>query len=138
MTTSFTRAYRLVPRGEAGLACDEDGVALGPMLLVEAVNDASGRRRYHIRPAEEVAEAFRLAYGFSPDEIERCRRGFDKIVQLLTDGEDAQARIHAVLLAAPEITPEGMTKLAHAAALRKANPDWPNQPRNPAGSPEGG
>ena len=42
MTIAFARAYRLVPRGAAGLACDDDGVALGPMRLVETVTDASG------------------------------------------------------------------------------------------------
>ena len=63
MTILFTRAYGLVPRGGAGLACDDDGVALGPLPLVEAVGDASGRRLYHMRPIEEIAQAFRLAYG---------------------------------------------------------------------------
>ena len=138
MAISFTRAYGLVPRGTAGLACDEDGVALGPMPLVESVTDAFGRRRYGIRSPQEVAEAFRIAYGSAPDEIERYRRGLARITELLAAGEDAQARIEAVLLAAPEIAPECMTKLAQATALQKVNPDWPNQPRNPAGSPEGG
>lgn len=44
MTIAFARAYRLVPRGAAGLACDDDGVALGPTTLVEAASDPSGRR----------------------------------------------------------------------------------------------
>jgi len=60
------------------------------------------------------------------------------VTQLLAAGGDAQARIQTVLLAALEIAPEGMAKLAHASALRKPNPDWPNQQRNPAGSREGG
>jgi hypothetical protein len=85
-----------------------------------------------------VAQAFRLAYGSAPDDIERYRRGLDEIARLLTVGEGAQARIHAVLLAVPEIAPEGMAKLAQAAALRKDNPDWEDEPRDPAGSPEGG
>jgi len=138
MTILFTRAYTLVPRGGAGLACDEDGVALGPLPLVEAVSDASCRRSYRLRPTEEIEQAFHLAYGSAPDEIERHRRGLAEVTQLLAAGKDAQARIQGVLLAAPEIAPEGMAKLAQAAALRKANPDWPNQPRTPAGSSEGG
>jgi len=138
MTISFARAYSLVPRGAAGLACDDDGVALGPMPLIEAVTDASGRRCYRICPEAEVARAFRLAYGLTPDEIERYRRGLARVTRLLGAGEEAQARLEAVLLAAPEIAPEGMAKLAEAAALRKANPDWPDQPRNPAGTLEGG
>ena len=138
MTISFVRAYSLVPRGAAGLACDDDGVALGPMPLVEAVSDTSGRRYYRVRSAEEVAQAFRLAYGSAADEIERYRRCLDRITQLLSAGEDARARIEAVLLAVPEIAPEGMAKLAEAAALQKANADWPEEPRDPSGIPEGG
>ncbi len=66
MTIAFARAYRLVPRGAAGLACDDDGVALGPVQLVEAVTDASGRRSYRLRPAAAVTQALRLAYGSAP------------------------------------------------------------------------
>jgi hypothetical protein len=50
MTIAFARACRLVPRGAAGLACDDDGVALGPVRLVETVADAAGCRRYRPRP----------------------------------------------------------------------------------------
>ena len=84
MTILFTRAYGLVPRGGAGLACDDGGVALGPLPLVEAVGDASGRRLYSMRPIEEIAQA-------APDAIERYRRGLAQIVQLLRAGEDAQS-----------------------------------------------
>jgi hypothetical protein len=85
-----------------------------------------------------VAQAFRLAYGSAPDEIERYQRGLVQVAQLLGTGDGAQARIRAVLLSCPEIAAEGMAKLAHAVALRKDNPDWADQPRNPAGSAEGG
>jgi hypothetical protein len=133
MTIAFARAYSPVPRGEAGLACDDDGVALGPVRLVEAVTDPSRRRCYRMRPTSEVAEALRLAYGSAPDEIERCRRGFAHIAQLLTAGERVQACIQAVLLAFPEIAPAGMAKLAHAAALQKYNPNWEQERRIPDG-----
>jgi hypothetical protein len=137
MTIAFARAHRLVPRGAAGLACDDDGVALGPMRLVEAVTDAAGCRRYRLRPAPEIAEALRLAYGSASNEIERCQRRFARIAQLLTAGERAQACIHAVQLAFPEIAPENIAKLAHAAALQKYNPNWEQEPRIPDG-PGGG
>ena len=87
MTIFFTRAYRLVPRGGAGLACDDEGAALGPMRLVEAVDDGSGQLCYRMRPAAEVGEAFHLAYGSTPDEIQRYQRGLDRIARLLTAGE---------------------------------------------------
>ena len=49
-----------------------------------------------------------------------------------------QACIRAVQLAFPEIAPEGMAKLAHAASLQKDNPDWADEPREPPGNPGGG
>jgi hypothetical protein len=55
-----------------------------------------------------------------------------------TAGERAQACIHAVQLAFPQIAPEGMAKLAHAAALQKDNPNWADEPRVPGGNPGGG
>ena len=137
MTFAFARAYRLVPRG-AGLSCDDDGVALGPVRLVEAVIDRCGRRVYRLRPASEVAQALRLAYGSLPDEIERCQRGLARVGELLTAGARAQACIHAVQLAFPQIAPEAMANLAHAASLQKDNSNWADEPRVPAGSPGGG
>jgi hypothetical protein len=34
----------LFPRGKAGLCCDKEGIALGPVKLVEKSNDVPGRR----------------------------------------------------------------------------------------------
>ncbi len=132
-TIAFAPVYRLVPRGRAGLACDTDGVTLGQVPLVDAA-DINGRRR----PDNEVAQALRLAYGFAPEEIDRCRRGFAKVAELLTAGEIAQAGIRAVLLALPEISPAGMARLANAADLQKYNPHWADEARAPASTPEGG
>jgi hypothetical protein len=53
-------------------------------------------------------------------------------------GEDALARIYAVLIGFPEIAPDGMAKLAAVASLRKYNPDWEDEPRIPTGNPDGG
>ncbi len=47
MAIGFARTYTPVPRGGPGLACDDDGVALGPMPLVEAVADRSSRGSYN-------------------------------------------------------------------------------------------
>lgn len=132
-TIAFAPVYRLVPRGRAGLACDTDGVTLGQVPLVDAA-DINGRRR----PDNEVAQALRLAYGFAPEEIDRCRRGFAKVAELLTAGEIAQAGIRAVLLALPEISRAGMARLANAADLQKYNPHWADEARAPASTPEGG
>lgn len=138
MNIPFARSYQLVARGQPGLACDRDGVTLGPVILVEVVSEMSGRRAYRMRPAAEVAQALRLAYGASAEDIEGCQRGLANVAELLTAGEPAQAGIRAVLLALPEISVSGMAKLAQAADLQKYNPHWPDQARVPAGTPEGG
>ncbi|MGH7063812.1 MAG: glucosaminidase domain-containing protein [Stellaceae bacterium] len=138
MTIAFARFYRLVARGEPGLACDEGGVALGPLSLVESISEVSGRRAYRMRPVAEVAQALGLAYGAGPDDIERCQRGLAKVAELLTAGELAQAGIRAVLLALPEIGASGMAKLTQAADLQKYNPNWDQEARNPAAAPGAG
>jgi hypothetical protein len=139
MPDSFVRCYGLVPRGGPGLACDDDGLVLGPMPLVAVVRDAAGRRRYRLHSAVEVARALRLAYGPTRDDtVERYRRGLARVAELLAAGENARAHIFAVLLGFPEIAPEGMAKLVRAADLRKDNPDWEDEPRVPAGNPDGG
>lgn len=125
-------------RGGAGLCCDADGVALGPLPLVDAVAGASGRRSYHLRPMSQVARALRLAYDAASDDIERWQRGLAKVAELLDAGAVVQAGIRAVLLAFPEIEPAAMAKLAHAAELQKYNPHWPDEAREPAGTPKGG
>jgi flagellum-specific peptidoglycan hydrolase FlgJ len=135
---AFARSFGLVPRGGPGLACDEEGVTLGPMSLVEAFGNPSGGRSYRVRSEPEVARALRLAYGHEPQEIDRCRRSLARVAALLDAGKEVQAQIEAVLPALPEIAPDAMAKLAHAASLQKANPNWADQPRNPAGSREGG
>jgi hypothetical protein len=139
MTDSAARSFALASRGGPGLACDVDGVALGPMSLVDSVHGDAGLRRYRERPSSEMTRSFRLAYGpMARNDLERRLRGVTRVAQLLQEGEDARARIHAVLLGFPDIAPDGMAKLAAAASLRKDNPDWEDEPRVSAGNPDGG
>lgn len=139
MSDPLFRTYSVVSRGGLGLACDDNGLALGPVTLAKAVRDAAGERRYRLRPLEDIVQALRLAYGPTQDQlVERRCRGLARVTQLLAAGEDAQARIYAVLLAFPEITPEGMAKLASATSLQKDNQGWEDEPRIPAGNPDGG
>lgn len=106
--------------------------------LIDTENGVFGRRSYRLRPAAEIEEALRLAYGFGPYEIERSLRGLVEIARLLDAGERAQASIRAVQLAFPEIATDAMAKLARAASLQKFNPNWAQEPRVPAGNPGGG
>jgi len=134
----FIQTYSLANRGNPGLTCDEDGLALGPAILAKVVRDAEGQRIYRLRPPEDIAQALRLAYGPVPDRvIERWACGLARVAELLAEGEAARACIHAVLLGFPEIAPEGMAKLARA-ALRKYGDAWEDEPRVPAGNPDGG
>lgn len=130
MNAPFARTFRLVPRGGAGLACDDDGVALGPVSLVEAWRDEAGKLRFRAKPLAELGKAMRLAYGEAEREaIARHHRGLSRIAELLEAGQSTRARIHAVQLGFPDIDDDGMTKLARAATLRKFNPDWASEDR---------
>ena len=56
MTSPTQRADRLVRRGGAGLACDQEGLALGGVDLAGVQTDERGMRRCVMRPPEEIAE----------------------------------------------------------------------------------
>lgn len=129
MRSSCFPFYRLVERGAAGLACDQRGVALGPAILVEAVN-AAGGRRYHARPADEIARTLALAYGpFTADDLARRLAGRDVAARALEAGEIALAGIAAALLKLPALSPEAMAKLAAEPTLKKYSPDQPRDER---------
>lgn len=136
MTGPTFRTFSLVARGGAGLACDESGLALGPIALSRKLYDPHRGVQYRLLPLDEMKQVLRIAYGSVHGAVtERRCRGIARATQLLNTGSDALARIHAVLLEFPEITPDGMAKLAAVASLRKYNPD---EPRVPAGNPDGG
>lgn len=129
---SFGHWYRLASCGAAGLSCDTDGVALGPVPLVAA----GPGRRYIVRPEGEAARALALAYGaVAPERLARCMAGLGSVAKALDRNDGARAAIVAVQMRFPAITPEGMAKLAAASDLHKYNPD---QPRVPAGNSDGG
>lgn len=135
----FVRCYGLVHRGGPGLACDDDGLALGPTALAKTVRGAAGRRQCRLRPHEDVAQALRLAYGPVSDQIvERWCRGLAKVADSTATGHDAYARIYAALLGFPEIAPASMAKLAQTARLAKYGTAWETEARVPAHHPGGG
>lgn len=132
MTSPFGRLHRLARRGGAGLVCDEAGLALGCAPLAVIEEGAGAGRRYRAKPTDEISRALRLAYSAQPDElIERYSVGLQRVVALLEAGETGRAGVQAVLLGLPEISPEGMAKLAAAEELHKVGPV--DEPRLPAG-----
>lgn len=130
------RWHRLVTRGGGGLSCDRDGIALGPVPLISRTSSGTGSARYATRPPVEMARAFGLAYRtMSAADLEHCLTGLDRIAKAFDRGDRALAVIMAVHLRLPEIDTPGMAKLAAATDLHKYSPD---QPRVPAGNPDGG
>ena len=115
--------YRLTARGGVGLACDERGIALGPVPLVEVLA-AGSRRVFRPRPAEEIARTLALAYGrLGPDDLTRCLAGLDLAARALEAGDLVKASVATVLLKLPDLTVEAFAKLAGDPALKKYNPD---------------
>jgi hypothetical protein len=53
---TFLRPYRLAPRGQAGLACDENGLALGNAALARVRRDAGGAARCEVRSPAEIGQ----------------------------------------------------------------------------------
>ena len=121
----FDRVYGLSRRGGAGLACDERGVALGPVALVEAL-DRGGRRVYRLRPSEEIARTLALAYGpFAADALARRLAGLDVAARALEASNLALASIATALLKLPALSPEAVAKLMAEPTLKKYSPDQP-------------
>jgi hypothetical protein len=122
--------FRLTKRSNGnGLCCDERGVALGPVALVEAAK-ANGCRVYRVRPAEEIARMLALAYDpFTPDDLARRLSGLDVAARALEAGDMAKAAVATVLLKLPPLSAEAITKLAHEPTLKKYSPDQPRDER---------
>ena len=92
MLSSFPPMYRLTARGGVGLACDERGIALGPVPLVEVLA-AGSRRVFRPRPAEEIARTLALAYGrLGPDDLTRCLAGLDIAARALEADDLVKAK----------------------------------------------
>jgi hypothetical protein len=89
MTHPFASMYRLAPRNGRGLTCDEDGVALGPAVLVERIAEPSPT--YRCRPRREIERALTLAYGSpAPAEMARWHAGLDGAAHALQTGDIAR------------------------------------------------
>lgn len=128
MTDPFEPMYRLAKRG-AGLACDEDGVALGPVTLVERVS-LDGKRRYRRRPAEEIARALTLAYGpLPPDDLARRVLGLDVAARALEAGDLARASIATVQMKLPALSAYALVKLGNDQRFMKYSEDQPRDAR---------
>lgn len=94
MNFPLARMYRLAPRGEGGLACDEAGIALGAADLVHVGADTAGRRRCDIRPPEGLRRIVSAAYGPRPEHvILRLHRGLRRAAKAIEAGDFCLAGI---------------------------------------------
>ena len=127
------------PRGGDGLACDQAGVALGAADLARVGADAAGRRRCEVRPRQALERILGAAFGSQPEDvILRLDRGLHRAAKAIEAGDLCLAGIEAVLLRLPDLTPQALVKLAEVAKLEKGGTAWQNEPRVPAGQPDGG
>jgi hypothetical protein len=139
MSFSPIQNFRLVARGKKGVACDGAGVALGAAELLRVELDSAGRRSCEIVPPEVLRPLLEAAYG--SQELDRTlyiHRGLSRAARALEAGDLCLAGIETVLLRLTEVSDAAFKKIADMAALAKWGAGWQNQPRAPAGQPDGG
>jgi len=133
--------YRLSEAPGAGVDCDEDGLFVAGVPLLEQ-SDVSGWRA---RPVADLDRDLSKAYGM-PVTLEAKVLGLAATARALGNGELARAQMTALFLRLPEppplskVTPPDLTGLAHLLEFsgllkREWNPDL--HPRWPIGSPGG-
>lgn len=128
MTHPLASMRRLAPRNGAGLACDHDGIALGPAVLVEKTAGPSAT--YCLRPRAEIERALTLAYGrLAASDVTRWHAGINAAARALQAGDLARAAVIAVQLRLPALTTEAVSKLAADRHLKKYSPDQPRDER---------
>lgn len=139
MNLPLIRTFRLLPRGEGGLACDNSGVALGAAELVRFDADVTGRRRYNTIPSQAFGRVLNGAYG-PPSEavVLRLHGGLSRAAAALEAGDLCLAGIETVLLGLPDLTASALEKLAGIANLEEWGTGWQDQPLVPAGQAGGG
>jgi hypothetical protein len=105
--------------GSLGLSCDEDGLELAGVPLLNKTNQG-----FIARPANEIEHLIASAYGadtFSDLTMTRL----EAVARALNAGELAYAMTAAVLLKFPELDWNGAARLAQADDLLKYDPDEP-------------
>jgi hypothetical protein len=94
---------------------------------------------YEAQSLDELGVILQLAYGSQPqDVIERCHRGLRRTIACLEAGDFAKAGLEAVMIGLPGLTSEAVSKLGQAINLGKSGDAWRDEPRVPAGQPDGG
>jgi hypothetical protein len=136
MNLPFGRVFRLSPHGGAGISCDQTGITLGGVPLVRI---SANSLRSQVRTVEQLSAIVRLAYGpQSPNVVRRIHRGLTRAAAQLEAGDLARAGIEAVSIGFPDLARSSLASLTQLSELEKVGTAWQNEPRVPAGQPEGG
>ena len=133
----FAKVFCLRDDG-MGLTCNAEGVFFGRGVpLLAAFVLPGGRKLFKPRAEAEVAMIFRAAYGAAYDGNPRMG-GLRAAANALNDRNLPLAMIATVQMGLPDLADDAASeRVARAERLLKAGYD-PNQPREPAGTSEGG
>jgi hypothetical protein len=129
-----------------GVSCDENGVFVGAVPLVEPCHGCAGLRKFRPRPLADLNRELSKRYGM-PLDLSAKTASLAAIAQALSRGDILHARIATLHLEIPDppslakavqsITEViALAKELRASGLLKADWDPEKHPRWPAGSPD--
>jgi hypothetical protein len=140
------RRFALSDQHGHGVSCDQAGVFVGAVPLLEPCRNCGGFQKWRPRPMDELNRDLSKRYGV-PIEFDAKLEGLAAIARALDRGDFLHAHIATLHLQIPDPpplakAPPSVTELvALAKELRASNmlkKDWDPQkhPRWPAGSPD--
>jgi len=114
MTYFPISTYRLAKRdaNHTGLICDQQGVSLGPIQLIERRRNASGGTFFCAVSRGKLANVLAIAYGTNFDlELFYRADKLQMVARALTEGQITQATLGAVYLYLPELSEAAVQRL---------------------------
>jgi hypothetical protein len=137
--------FRLSPRLDGGVFCDESGAFVGAIPML-ARTRGNGKDEWRPRDCDDLAQEMSAQYGL-PIDMSSKRGGLTVIAKALGEGDVARAQVATVLLGIPHPpslskgAPSRQAMIALASDLRwsgllKADWDPDEHPRWPAGAPD--
>ena len=140
------REFRLSPRLDGGIFCDESGAFVGAISML-ARTRGNGKDEWRPRDCDDLAQEMSALYGL-PIDMSSKRGGLAVIAKALGEGDVVRAQVATVLLGIPH--PPSLSKGApsrqemielagdlHWSGLLKADWDPDEHPRWPAGNADG-
>lgn len=136
--------YRLSSIGDpVGLSCDECGVFLGGVPLLEHAPNSADEKRLTPRPIDDLSREFGMLYGV-PIDMGGKQGGLSTVANALNRGNLALAKIASVQMRLPDLprfsamneNAAKLVSLLRRGGLLKEAWDPAKHPRWPAGSPD--